>query len=219
MRPPRLLLLLLLLAAPLLALSAEKGLVFEKTEIELTAPPDADHVDVEFPFANRGSRSVAIIETKAACGCTAAALDKTAYAAGESGTLKVAFTVGQRQGPQRLAIKVRTDAGEHDLLLKVDIPVHATLTPRLVLFRPDAKSPRTARITYGLDTPVEITEIRGLNPAFKATSRAITPGSDYEITIAYSGDAAAIVGSSIDIVSRGASGKIRSDRLFVRHQP
>lgn len=196
-----------------------EGFVFAKTEVSATAAPDAENVEVEFSFVNRAARAVAIIETKASCGCTVPSLAKTSYASGEAGVVKVVFHVGQRQGPQRLEIKIRTDAGEHDLVLKVEIPVRATLAPRLVLFRPDANGPQTARIVYGVDTPVEITELRGLSPLFKAEAKAVAAGSDYEITVTYSGTPTEIVGSSIDIVSRSASGKVRSDRLFVRHQP
>lgn len=206
-------------AASASAVATAEGFVFGKTVLDVAAAPDAERVEVEFPFVNRAARAVAVLDTKATCGCTAPALEKTSYAPGEAGAVKVVFTVGQRQGPQRLEVKVRTDAGEHDLVLKVEIPVRATLAPRLVLFRPDAAGPQTARIVYGVDTPVEIVALRGLHPSFKAEARAVLAGADYEIVVVYSGSTTEIVGSSIDIVSRSASGKERSDRLFVRHQP
>lgn len=195
------------------------GLVFDAREIALVAAPGAEQLEAEFIFVNRADRAVSVEEVKAACGCTVPSLEKTTYASGEKGKIRAVFSVGGRQGLQRLAITVRTDAGEHDLMLKVDIPPRFTLLPRLLLFRGGEVEAKTARMTYHAGTPLTLLEPRNVNDAFTVTVREVEAGREFELTATYVGDAAQAHTASYELRSRDSAGREYSDRVYLRHAP
>lgn len=195
------------------------GLTFERGEISLVAQPGQEKLETAFTFVNRTDATVTIQEARAACGCTVPTLTKTVYAPGEAGQVDVTFAVGSRQGPQHLVVTVRTDRGEQTLLLKVDIPPRVELTPRLVMFRGGETGTKTARVRFLADTPVVLGEHRVSDPNFHVVVRPVTPGSDYEVELTYSGPAQDARTAFIDLPSTGASGRPAEDRLFVRHSP
>ncbi len=195
------------------------GLTFERGEISLVAQPGQEKVETAFAFVNRSEATVTIQEARAACGCTVPTLTKTVYAPGEAGQVDVTFSVGSRQGPQHLVVTVRTDHGEQTLLLKVDIPPRVELTPRLVMFRGGESGIKTARVRFLADTPVVLGEHRISDPNFQVVVRTVTPGSEYEVDLTYSGPAQDARTAFVDLSSTGASGRPAEDRLFVRHAP
>ncbi len=195
------------------------GLEFEAREISLVAAPGVEQLEAEFVFVNRADRTVFVGEVTAACGCTVPSLEKTNYAPGEEGKLRAVFSVGGRQGPQLLSIKVRTDAGEHDLVLKVDIPSRFTLLPRLLWFRGGEVEAKTARMTYHTGTPVTLLEPRNLSDAFTVTVREIEAGREFEFTVTYIGHATQVHSAFYELRSRDSGGREHSDRLYLRHAP
>lgn len=198
---------------------AADGLEFSTREISLVAKPGDERLEAGFVFVNRAARAVSVLELKAACGCTVPSLEKTLYAPGEEGKIRAVFTVGGRQGVQRLAIKVRTDAGEHDLILQVDIPARFTLLPRLLLFRSGEAAAKTAQVTYHAATPVTLLEPRNRDQAFAVTVRETAPGREFELAVTYVGDPAQARTASYELRSRDAAGREFSDRLYLRHAP
>lgn len=195
------------------------GLEFVAREIALVAEPGAQRLETEFVFVNRAAHVVQVAEVKATCGCTVPSLEKTSYAPGEEGRVRVIFSVGSRQGLQLLSIKVRTDAGEHDLLLRVEIPPRFTFLPRLLVFRGGEAGAKVARLTYHAGTPVTLPGSRNTSPAFAVTVREIEAGREFELTATYVGDAAQAHTASFEVRSRDAAGREFSDRLYLRHAP
>ncbi|CAN5428647.1 hypothetical protein BH10BAC5_BH10BAC5_17510 [soil metagenome] len=56
-------------------------------------------VQYEFPFSNTGNQELVITNVTTSCGCTAATSgDKTNFAAGESGVIKITFNSNGKQG-------------------------------------------------------------------------------------------------------------------------
>lgn len=201
------------------AVPTATGLEFAAREIALVAKPGDAELAAEFVFVSRAGRAVLVVEVKASCGCTVPSLEKTTYAPGEEGRVRAVFSVGERQGPQRLSIKVRTDAGEHDLILRVDIPPRFTLLPRLLLFRGGETGAKTARVTYHAVAPVTLLEPRNVSGAFTVTVREVEAGREFELTATYAGDAAQAHTASYELRSRDSAGREYSDRLYLRHAP
>ena len=195
------------------------GLEFVEREIALVAKPEDTVLEAAFAFVNRADRVVVVEETKASCGCTVPTLEKKSYEPGETGEIRVTFTIGARQGPQRLSVRVRTDAGEHELVLRVDIPPRVTLQPRLLLFRAGESDAKIARATYHVGTPITLLEPRNLDPGFTVTVREVEAGKEFELSVTYVGDSAAAKTGSYELRSRDASGREHSDRLYLRYSP
>lgn len=86
------------------------SLVFAKTEISEKAAPSQTEMIARFPFQNRGTKTVRILEIKTDCGCcTTGTPGKDAYAPGEQGDIAVTFKFGAFTGVQRKGVVVKTD--------------------------------------------------------------------------------------------------------------
>lgn len=196
------------------------GLEFAKREISVATEPGATGVEVRFDFVNRSAREVVVKEVKATCGCTVPKLDKEAYAPGEAGSVRVVFAAGDRQGRHSLPVKVRTDAGDHELLLVADIPPRFTLAPRLLVFRGGEAGAKTARLTYHAATPVVLAEgASDEGSAFRVAVREVERGREFEITVSYAGEAG-VAHTAVHVLrSRDAAGREYLDRLYLRHTP
>lgn len=84
------------------------GIVWEKTEIEVTPKKGEAKITVPFFFEVAKSNAVQILDVGSSCGCTVPTLEKRLYAPGESGVLDVVFTPGSRQGKQIKQVVIRT---------------------------------------------------------------------------------------------------------------
>ncbi|MBW7991690.1 MAG: DUF1573 domain-containing protein [Planctomycetes bacterium] len=77
--------------APQRKVTAAPGIAFEKVTHNFgDVGPGTNHL-CEFRFTNTGNSVLKISEVSKACGCTPFSLDKTEYAPGESGTLRVRY--------------------------------------------------------------------------------------------------------------------------------
>lgn len=106
---------------------------WESLEQTVQTKIDQDVVDVDYSFVNVGDVPVVITGFHTSCGCTAVALDKKRYLPGESGIVKVVFSVGDRTGVQVTDIVVKTDFSRKDsvnLKLTVKIPTVVKIMPR-----------------------------------------------------------------------------------------
>jgi hypothetical protein len=121
----------------LAAVPATGALVFVETTIHMQAAFGDEQLVARFDFTNTGSEPVRVNNVSASCGCTAPALKQKVYAPGESGHIDAVFTIGSRQGLQRLPISVNTDRGVHELIMQVEIPKAWELDPRLLYWRTD----------------------------------------------------------------------------------
>jgi hypothetical protein len=199
---------------------AGAGLEFSRREISVVTEPGAAGAEVGFEFVNRAGREVVVREVKAACGCTVAKLDKTTYAPGESGVVRVVFTAGGRAGRQSLPVKVRTDAGDHDLVLLAEIPARVTMMPRLVVFRGGETGEKTVRLSYHAATPVAV--LAGdaeEGSVFRVKVREVERGREFEVVVSYVGEAG-VAHTEVHVLrSRDAAGREFADRLYLRHAP
>ena len=84
------------------------GIVWEKTEIEVTPKEGETKVTVPFFFEIEKGSAVQILDVGSSCGCTVPTLEKRLYASGESGVLDVVFTPGMRQGKQVKQVVLKT---------------------------------------------------------------------------------------------------------------
>jgi len=120
-----------------------KALKWETSRIQVRAEIGQERLTVAYPFVNVSSRPVAIVDTKASCGCTVPTPEKTVIEPGASSEIQAVFEIGDRKGKQIKRINVYTDEPGpkpwHELVLEVDIP-----------------EPQSYRVTIHEDLPMEI---------------------------------------------------------------
>jgi len=128
----------------------------------------------EFKFTNTGDSLLKIKRVKPSCPvCITARLSKKEYAPGESGTLKVIYEVGERQGPTQKSVYVSSNDKANPkirLALKADIELKVDYEPRrLNLSLRDVNCPKiTIKSLDGLPFAIK---------AFKSTGNLVT--ADY----------------------------------------
>lgn len=120
------------------SVAAESRVHFETTTLKDALGPGKTVYKFSFPFENKGSQPVEILDIQTSCGCTAAKLEKRVYQPGESGVIRGEYNAGDRQGKQLNTIKVRTDNAEQPeilLQLEIDVPQLLAVKPGLLLWR------------------------------------------------------------------------------------
>ncbi|MBC2603086.1 DUF1573 domain-containing protein [Puniceicoccus vermicola] len=120
---------------------ADGELEWESKSLVLECPVGAEKLTAEFRFQNLGSEAVEIVAVTSSCGCTVPELTKKIYEPEEEGTLSAIFTIGDRTGPQRKVLQVRTRVvGEEtesrtSLSFRTDVPQAGSVQPRMILWR------------------------------------------------------------------------------------
>ena len=169
-------------------------LTFEKTvhdfgEIDLLSKQTC-----EFRFQNTGG-SLLTLQKKleSTCGCTVPMLDKTDYASGETGVIKVTFSAGSVAGPMQKQITVRSNDSQHALTrltVKANIIQQITVTPAQLTLSPKEKNagctPITLRSRDG--APFAITQVRcsgdaitvPIDPNLKTAVYTVEPIADMD---------------------------------------
>ncbi len=66
-------------------------IVFDKTSNDFGVINDDNPVNTEFKFTNKGATTLIVSNVQGSCGCTVPKLEKTDYAPGEDGTIKVTY--------------------------------------------------------------------------------------------------------------------------------
>lgn len=192
------------------------GLVFKTTRVELPPPTTGvASLEAEFPFSNTGAGTVRILETHAACGCTVPEIAEKTYAPGASGTVKVRFDIGGRQGQQIKQVTLRTDAGDHLLTLVADLPQRLLVTPRLHVFRAGERD-RVFKVEIRSDAPVKKIELGAPSPLYAAELVEVKPGTDYEVRLRLAEDAPEDLRETLYVRTTGASGIDYVDSFFIR---
>jgi len=138
-----------------------KALKWETSRIRVQAEIGQERVTVAYPFVNVSNRPVAIVDTKASCGCTVPTPEKDVIEPGGSSEIQAVFEIGDRKGKQIKRINVYTDEPGpkpwHELVLEVDIPEAVHIEPRVRLWRKGGDpEPQTYRVTIHEDLPMEI---------------------------------------------------------------
>ncbi len=166
--------------------AAQATLAWERKEITSTAKVADKSAAVTFKFTNNGTRTVTIYSTTTSCGCTAAALSKKLYAAGESGEIPVTFMFGGRTGQQTQTVSVCTDdeGSDAELKLVVTIPRLFTVTPEYLFWRPGEElKPKQSILKINPEGAAGQLTLLSSEPRVKVSAEAVTPGREYKITI------------------------------------
>ncbi len=177
-----------------LAAAAHGQLVFGKKEADLKAALSDKTVAARYPFRNAGNYAVQIRDITTSCGCTTAALEKRAYAPGESGEIVATFEVGDRMGPQEKTILVETDdpkASTVALDMKIDIPDLLETKPAALYWaHGDAPTPKTIHVKVLNDLPVKAITSSSSDPKIKTRVETVTPGKEYTVSVTPPGNGA-----------------------------
>lgn len=149
--------------------------------------PQDQGIEVDYAFRNAGTTAVTITSLRTSCGCTTPRLEKKTYAPGESGKVTASFVFGDRKGPQRKTIEVRTDEkGREPVVLELGVLIHDPLTiePALVFWkRGDAGEAKTVQLTAEAGQPVRIKSVISSNPRLPAKLETIKAGASYVVSV------------------------------------
>lgn len=124
-------------SGPSLLVQAKPRLVVEKIQHDFGRIMDTASVYVDIPFRNTGTGTLEILDTHATCGCTLGRLEKTSYAPGESGILKVEFKPQGKNGPQLQRITIRTNdpvQAEASVSITAEVEPVVMVEPKMVQF-------------------------------------------------------------------------------------
>jgi len=177
---------LLLVGLSAQPLAAESPLTWQRTEIELAAPPLAEKIEADFVFTNSGTQPVSIAEVHSSCGCTVPELEKRTFAPGESGRLRAVFTFGDRTGQQEKTITVATaapSASTSQLTLRVHIPLLYDVSPFFVVWtNAEPTTPKQIQLRLEQAGGLRLESVASQHANFSATAAAV-PGQPGQHTI------------------------------------
>jgi len=117
----------------LVGVVCEAAVSWAGTAAELTVAAGQEKTVAEFAFRNSGTQPLRFTSLRPSCDCLSAEASKTSFAPGETGTVRVEFTVGGRQGRQEKFVTVTTDDPAEkpvSLLVVVEIPEPVAMQPR-----------------------------------------------------------------------------------------
>lgn len=138
--------------------TAHAALVWTATTVEVTPKPGAEVATAAFRFVNTGPGPVTIEAVRPGCSCTAASIDQTTYAVGESGVVNAVVDLHGLLGVQEKTVSVvgRAEAPvSTTLLIRVRIPELIDLTPRVLIWQRGEK-PEPKELTIGAATSIGI---------------------------------------------------------------
>ena len=149
-------------------------------------PADGE-IEVHFTFRNAGAAPVTIKTLRPSCGCTTAHLEKKTFAPGEAGEVVAHFVFGDRKGPHRKTIEVRTDdAPMEPVMLDLRVNIHDPLTiaPALVFWkRGEPGEAKTVQLTVDAEQHVRIKSVVSSNPRVAAKLETIKVGEQYAVSV------------------------------------
>lgn len=176
--------LLALALSPVVALAAP-GLSWDKESVELHPPVGAQQAVAVFEYTNQTNAPLTVESAQPSCPCTAAELDKSRLALGETGHLKATFTIGNRRGLHEQSITVRVQ-GEKEasvLTMKIEIPEALRIEPKLVYWNvSDPVESREVMLTPVEGTGLKLRTASSSNPEIEATLGPETEGR-YRLTV------------------------------------
>jgi hypothetical protein len=203
----------------LFALSANaSSLTWEKTVVEIQAPPLAENVDAVFRFTNTGKSRVSIVNAAASCGCTVPQIGKVTYEPGEKGEVHALFTPDDRVGLRQEEVMVLTDEpgqAPQALVLRVNIPKLYEVAPYFVMWHGgDAPAQKKIKIHFldpKLLTPIAIT---ALDPRIAVSlEKNLSSRGDYTVLVRPTSTASPL-DTRIVVDLSGPNGAKRSLNLY-----
>jgi Protein of unknown function (DUF1573) len=165
--------------------SAFAQLAWETTEQTFNSKPQDKEVVAKYKFTNSGPTPIKIENVRTSCGCTTTRLNKTDYAAGESGEIEAKFTFSGRTGKQEKAITVETTANPPTVLkLHVYIEETVKVEPQVLLWRVgEQPASKSIHIAIADDSSAKIVSVTSDNPAVKVKLTELRAGKEYEAQI------------------------------------
>ena len=149
-------------------------------------PADGE-IEVRFTFRNVGAAPVTIKTLRSSCGCTTARLERKTFAPGETGEVVAHFVFGDRKGPHRKTIEVRTDdAPTEPVILDLRVNIHDPLTIASALVywkRGEPGEARTVQLTADADQHVRIRSVVSSNPRLPAKLETVKVGEQYVVSV------------------------------------
>jgi Protein of unknown function (DUF1573) len=155
-----------------LCLTAQAGLKWEQTAIELHPTANDKQAVGHFKYQNTGDKPVKFKSVRTSCGCTAAQTQKEEVPAGEKGEITATFNIGERTGTQVKTVTVETDDPANVttvLTLKAVIPQQLEITPTFVFWgQGEAPKPKSIVVRAAKDFPVKHLKVTSSSPDFQA---------------------------------------------------
>lgn len=169
-----------------LAAGFANALEWEKTTLEITPQAAEKTVEANFGFRNTGDHPVDILKIRTTCGCTVAGSAGKTYGAGETGSVKVVFTVGGRKGMQEKTVLVKTSEKETPdvLILRVDLPDTVRTDKQLLEWKTgDPADPKAFEVTVSEPEKTKIKSVRAFGEVFQANLKELEAGKKYQIVV------------------------------------
>ena len=104
---------ILISSSEISASSGTAKILFTEESHDFGNVEQGEQLEYSFAFTNEGEAPLVIQNVQPACGCTGATVgEKTEYAEGESGEIKITFNTQERDGHQEKSITVFTNDTE-----------------------------------------------------------------------------------------------------------
>lgn len=172
-----------LLLAAALALPCA-ALEWKTDNLTVATVPFQKTQDAVFEFKNTGTKPVTLLDLQTNCDCLDAKASGKTFMPGATGTIKASFTIGERAGRyERLITLVIDEAPEPvRLLLRIDVPEVATVTPRSVSWKlGEPGGEKVVEFSSAPGVEINFTEAQATNDAFTARLEAVEPGRHYRL--------------------------------------
>lgn len=149
-----------------------------------------ESVKHDFVFTNTGGALLKITGVYPSCGCTTAGAWTKEVEPGKTGIIPLQFNSGRFGGlVDKHATVVCNDKSHPNLQLHLKGAVWRPLEiqPQVAVLNVVSDTPSNkaavVRITSSLPHPIELTQPRSSNPAFKAELKTVQPGKSYKLVI------------------------------------
>lgn len=172
------------------ATNAGPAIQFDATVYNFDKVMAGETVKHDFVFTNTGSAVLKIMGVYPSCGCTTAGTWTKEVEPGKTGIIPLQFSSDRFAGLVDKHATVLCNIKSHPSLqlhLKGAVWRPLEISPQVAVLNvvADAASnnPVIVRITSSLPRPIELTQPRSSNPAFKPELRTVQPGKSYELII------------------------------------
>tara|TARA_S200002703_G_C3766840_1_gene236054 strand:- start:8 stop:553 length:546 start_codon:yes stop_codon:yes gene_type:complete len=108
-----------------------------------------EEVVAVFAVENEGEVPVEVLKLSVSCNCLVAEMEDKVLDPGESGEVRLVFTVGNRKGKQKRVLEVVTDENPEEvtrLTMTTEVPELGVIRPLVLLWREGETEERSVRL-------------------------------------------------------------------------